>query len=97
MKQISTREIESYLQKYIACIQAHGEELMDKPMPAADEELFALYETTGNRLKYESVYFARRKMLAVYGCLSLLEGKPEYLKKLEEVLDGICEEECWGT
>ena len=75
-------------------MQAHGEELMDKPMPAADEELFALYETTGNRLKYESVYFARRKMLAVYGCLSLMEGKPEYLKKLEEVLDGICEEEC---
>ena len=96
MKQISTREIESYLQKYIACMQAHGEELMDKPMPAADEELFALYETTGNRLKYESVYFARRKMLAVYGCLSLMEGKPEYLKKLEEVLDGICEEECWA-
>lgn len=56
MKQISTREIESYLQKYIACMQAHGEELMDKPMPAAEEELFALYETTGNRLKYESVY-----------------------------------------
>lgn len=96
MKQISTREIESYLQKYIACMQAHGEELMDKPMPAADEELFALYETTGNRLKYESVYFERRKMLAVYGCLSLMEGKPEYLKKLEEVLDGICEEECWA-
>lgn len=35
-------------------------------------------------------------MLAVYGCLSLMEGKPEYLKKLEEVLDGICEEECWA-
>ena len=35
-------------------------------------------------------------MLAVFGCLSILEGKPEYLHKLEEVLDGICEEECWA-
>lgn len=61
----------------------------------AGEELFALYEKTGNRLIYEEVYFTRRKMLAVFGCLSILEGKPEYLHKLEEVLDGICEEECW--
>ena len=93
---ISIRELEIYLQEYTACLQAHGEALLDKPMPEADEAMFSLYETTGNRLTYEAVYFARRKMLAVFGCLSLLEGKEVYLKKLEEVLDGICEEECWA-
>ena len=91
-----TEQIKAYLKAYLECMRAHAAELMDQPMPSAGEELFALYEKTGNRLIYEEVYFARRKMLAVFGCLSILEGKPEYLHKLEEVLEGICEEECWA-
>lgn len=95
-KQVRTEEIKAYLKAYCECMRAHAAEMMDQPMPVAGEELFALYEKTGNRLIYEEVYFTRRKMLAVFGCLSILEGKPEYLHKLEEVLDGICEEECWA-
>ena len=81
-KQVRTEEIKAYLKAYCECMRAHAAEMMDQPMPVAGEELFALYEKTGNRLIYEEVYFTRRKMLAVFGCLSILEGKPEYLHKL---------------
>lgn len=95
-KQVHTEEIKAWLKAYRDCMSEHAAQLMDQPMPTAGEELFSLYETTGNRLIYEEVYFARRKMLAVFGCLSILEGKPEYLHKLEEILEGICGEECWA-
>ena len=82
-------------------------ELLDKPLPEITEELFALFETTGNRVKYETMYFGRRKFLTVFGCLALWmkeEGEETFAPltrvdvegKLEEVLLEICSEECWA-
>ncbi len=82
-------------------------ELLHKPLPEITEELFALFETTGNRVKYEAVYFGRRKFLTVFGCLALWmkeEGEEEFAllsaervyTKLEEILLEICMEECWA-
>lgn len=65
-------------------------------LPPLAEELFALFETTGNRLKYEEVYFVRRKFLAVFGITAYLFKQQEDIKKLEEVLLEICAEECWA-
>lgn len=82
-------------------------QLLNKPMPEITEELFALFETTGNRVKYEAVYFGRRKFLTVFGCLALwmkedgeelfapLEKAVVY-GKLEEILREIYGEECWA-
>lgn len=82
-------------------------ELMDKPLPLLTEELFALFEACGNRVRYENVYFGRRKFLTVYGCLALwmkeegeeafemLTGECVY-RKLEYILQEICAEECWA-
>ena len=84
------------MDQYVGCIRKNAEEMMDKAMPEADEELFSLYEKTGNRLRYEEVYFTRRKYLAVFGCLAILDGAETYVKKLVEVLKGICAEECWA-
>lgn len=83
-------------------IRDSARELLPKEMPALTEELFGLYETTGNRLKYEEVYFARRKMLAVLGMRAILgleeqwEEKQTYIQKLEEVILDICREETWA-
>ena len=89
-------ELKVFLAQYLDCMKKNAAEMMDRPMPEADEELFSLYEKTGNRLRYEEIYFCRRKYLAVFGCLSILDGGEAYTKKLEEVLKGICGEECWA-
>lgn len=75
--------------------------MRDVPMPQLDEQLFSLFEKTGNRLAYEDVYFQRRKYLAVYGCLAILQTSQSHscagnLLKLEEVIRRICKEECWA-
>lgn len=88
--------LNSFLEEYCNKIKIGGEELRALPMPPLTEELFELYENTGNRLKYEAVYFLRRKFLAVFGMLSILYKKNEDIKKLEEVLTDICLEECWA-
>ena len=89
-------EWNAFLEQYMDCIRKNADEMMDRAMPEADEELFSLYEKTGNRLRYEDVYFYRRKYLPVYGCLAILDGGEKYVKKLAEVLKGICAEECWA-
>ena len=54
-------EWNAFLEQYMDCIRKNADEMMDRAMPEADEELFSLYEKTGNRLRYEDVYFYRRK------------------------------------
>ena len=44
-------ELRTFLDQYVGCIRKNAEEMMDKAMPEADEELFSLYEKTGNRLR----------------------------------------------
>lgn len=70
--------------------------MRSEPMPPLTEDLFSLFETTGNRLKYEDVYFTRRKFLAVFGMAACLWGRPADVEKLEEILLEICNEECWA-
>ena len=89
-------ELRTFLDQYMDCIRKNAAEMMDKAMPEADEELFSLFEKTGNRLRYEEVYFYRRKYLAVFGCLAILDGDEKYVTKLVEGLKGICSEECWA-
>ncbi len=71
-------------------------------MPEITEELFSLFEKNGNRLIYEEIYFTRRKFLTVIGLQALLEKQDngnvtdETLQKLIEIINEICEEECWA-
>lgn len=96
------KQLALFLQNYEKEIRDSARELLPKEMPVLTEELFGLYETTGNRLKYEEVYFARRKMLAVLGMRAILgleeqwEEKQTYIQKLEEVILDICREETWA-
>lgn len=95
-------ELQNFLDQYKAQIREEADRLAFLSMPQITEELFALFEQTGNRLKYEEVYFTRRKLLAVFGMKALLEQQEEnrvsgpVLKKLEEVMESICDEECWA-
>lgn len=97
-----SEQLRLFLKNYEEEIEASAKEVLTQEMPSLTEELFCLYETTGNRLKYEEVYFSRRKMLAVLGMRAVLgaengwEDKQTYLQKLEEVMEDICREECWA-
>ncbi|MFQ9510192.1 MAG: heparinase [Lachnospiraceae bacterium] len=89
-------ELIQWLEHYEEEIVREAARLWEIPMPVLTEELFSLYETEGNRLKYETVYFTRRKYLAVFGLNAILNKKEQNIKKIEEILVEICEEECWA-
>lgn len=88
--------MENFRERYKKQIKRLAEELREEALPSLTEELFVLFETTGNRLCYEKVYFRRRKFLAVYGMAAYIFGQQEYVAELEEVLEEICQEECWA-
>lgn len=83
-------------EQYIEQIKQLADRMQNEEMPLVTEDLFSLFETTGNRLKYENVYFMRRKFLAVYGMAAYIFKRTSDIKKLEHILAEICEEECWA-
>lgn len=88
--------MKSFHKQYKNQIEQLANRMRNETMPSLTEELFALFENTGNRLKYEDVYFARRKFLAVFGMAAYLWRRPADMVKLEEILVEICGEECWA-
>ena len=86
----------TFQEKYMEQLRQNAEKLRDHAMPEVTEELFSLFETTGNRLKYEEVYFTRRKFLAVFGMAAYIWKRKDDVVKLTEVLEEICSEECWA-
>lgn len=83
-------------------IREAAEALLEEDMPAITEELFGLYEKTGNRLIYEKVYFARRRFLAVLGLEAVAQKEAlgrvdqRVMDKLAQVAEDICREQCWA-
>ena len=61
------QELTQYLQDYCESIRQEADRLRDQEMPPITEELFAIFEHTGNRLTYEAVYFLRRKFQSTPG------------------------------
>lgn len=98
-----------YIRKLYQEIKNAEEQMRDKPMPALTKEDFFLFHETGNRLVYENAYFGRRKYLTVYAILALWSGElsrlgiideqiadpaaDAYVKRLEEILVSICQDE----
>lgn len=87
---------DEFLFHYTNQIRSLATEYKEKELPQLTEELFALFEQNGNRLKYEEVYFERRKMLAIYGMAAVLFHEKELIQHLISIIEGICEETCWA-
>ncbi|MBD5082210.1 MAG: heparinase [Ruminococcaceae bacterium] len=92
MKSIFTDFLNSYQQQFVKA----GRELDKEEIPQLTEELFSLFEHTGNRLEYENVYFKRRRFLTVYAMLSIMYGEQSHISRLEEIIEAISSEECWA-
>ncbi len=88
-------DLRQFLENYEEQLRQAGDELRHQEMPVLTEDLFSLYETCGNRKKYEDCYFLRRKYLSVFGILSLLYKKKEDIKKMEVLIASNSKEECW--
>lgn len=96
MRNTKEQEIREHWKHFRRQVKETGDMLRGRSMPELTEELFALYEKTGNRLIYENVYFERRRFLTVFGLLSIWYQREEDLQKLEEVIREICMEETWA-
>ncbi|MCM3626588.1 hypothetical protein M3194_04315 [Paenibacillus glycanilyticus] len=77
-------------------IKAEGERLLDRPIPVLSQEIYELFETTGNRISYEGLYFERRSRLASFALLHCLYPEAsEYRQALIETIEAILEEMTW--
>lgn len=97
-----SEELKKFEELYRADIREKAMVLLNEEMPAITDELFNIYETTGNRIIFEKVYFRRRKNLAVFGLEALVQierygqVQKNILDKLCDVIMDICEEKCWA-
>ncbi len=92
MENTFTDFLNSYKQQFINA----GKELDKEKIPQLTEDLFSLFERTGNRLEYENVYFKRRKFLTVYAMLSIMYSEKSHIFRLAEIIKAIIDEECWA-
>lgn len=77
-------------------IREEGRRLAERPIPVLTQELYDLFETTGNRLAYEGLYFERRRMLTTFALLHLTEpDNATILPQLCGVIEAILEEKTW--
>ncbi|WP_336788575.1 hypothetical protein [Paenibacillus sp. MMO-177] len=77
-------------------IRTEGERLLQRPIPVLTRENYDLYETNGNRLIYEGLYFERRSRLTSFALLHCLyPDSPEYRKALIDTIEAILEEMTW--
>ena len=58
-------QIKEYVAQYEKEVRKLADQLRNECMPQPTEELFSEFETNGNRMRYEAVYFGRRKFLSV--------------------------------
>lgn len=86
----------TYLQKFWNEIQQAGDTLRNQKPPELSEDAFFLFEKTGNRLAYETMYFTRRKYLTVFGILSEFGKQDADIKSLNQIICSICRERFWA-
>ncbi len=77
-------------------IRAEGDRMLQESDPDLPFSLFRLYRDTGERLAYERAYFERRKRLAAFALLALLEpGDERYKQALHNTIWSVCNEFTW--
>jgi hypothetical protein len=68
---------------------------LKKDIPGLSWSAFKLYDTEGNRLRYEALYFERRKRLTILALACWLWEKREDIAALEDTIWAVCDEYSW--
>lgn len=73
-----------------------ADEFLDKEIKVLPLSKYRLYDTEGNRTKYEVLEFARRREVFYLAFAEIVDGKKgKYLQKIMDLLWAICEETTW--
>lgn len=68
---------------------------LGEPIPDCTDELYLLTSTTGDRSRYQKVYFRRQDMLKTLAGAVRATGDERYLKRTVELVEAICAERSW--
>jgi hypothetical protein len=85
----------AFLAPLLQNIANERDAFLQKDIPLLSWELFRLFDSGGNRLKYEDLYFERRRRLIVLSLASWFWKRPEDITALENCIWAICDEYSW--
>jgi len=72
-----------------------AERSLEEPMPELPDDLYLDYSRTGNRDRYQGVFFRRHSRWATLVLAEMLENKGRFLPAIEEGLRAILAEKTW--
>ncbi len=74
---------------------AQAEELLSRPIPEVTDERYLDFTRNGNRIDYETPFFARETNLGRLLLAECLENKGRFLPKIVEYIMAMCAERSW--
>ncbi len=74
---------------------ADGEAALGAPWPALTARAYRAFTQTGNRVDYETDYFARRRRINALALAEAIEGEGRYIDTLIDGIIAVCEESGW--
>lgn len=81
--------------RYTHRLLQEADEALESPVPALPLSLYRRFSETGNRVDYETPYFARRKDLAALVLGYAVGHEMKYLLKAEILIKAILDEKAW--
>lgn len=73
-----------------------GEEYLGKPWAELSLPLFAEFKTNGNRTRYETVCFEKRRQLGCLAMAEIMEGNGRFIDDIIHGLQSMIDEIWWG-
>ncbi len=74
---------------------AGGEAALTGPWPPLTASAYRAFTRTGNRVDYESAYFARRRRVNALALAEAVEGRGRFVDALIDGIYAVCEESGW--
>ena len=69
--------------------------LVDRPIPELTDDLFLDYSRTGNRVRYENVYFDRTGRLMPLVAAEGIEHRGRFVPAIEKLMRAFCDQKTW--
>lgn len=74
---------------------AEAEQVLSRPIPEVTDERYLDFTRNGNRIDYETPFFAREENLGKLLLAECLENKGRFLPKIVEYVEAMCGERSW--
>jgi Heparinase II/III-like protein len=76
-------------------IPAEAEKLIDKPIKPLPDDLYLEFSRTGNRDRYEALYYDRMSRLMPLVMAECIEDRGRYLPAIRLLAEAICSQKSW--